>query len=170
MLNKLRDLQQDINRVGLGGIVKSIQTPRMGAVVDNEPLHINEKYIEMIYDEDIYSVSRDLFVSGFYSQAVEECYKFLDRYIKKKSKSNLSGTKLMEAVFSPNGPTLKLNALSTTSEIDEQAGYHRLFSGAMIGIRNPCAHEIGWFANEQLALEAIIFAQHLLQKVKASIL
>ncbi len=56
--------------------------------------------------------------------------------------------------------------MRTQSEIDEQKGYHRLFSGAMLGIRNPSTHEFGWVDEPELALELVVFAQHLLRKAK----
>ncbi len=56
--------------------------------------------------------------------------------------------------------------METQSQIDEQKGYHRLYSGAMLGIRNPATHEFGWVDEPELALELVVFAQHLLRKAK----
>lgn len=56
--------------------------------------------------------------------------------------------------------------METQSQIDEQKGYHRLYSGAMLGIRNPTTHEFGWVDEPELALELVVFAQHLLRKAK----
>lgn len=131
---------------------------------------VNDRYIDMISDVDILNVSRDLFVSGFYSQAVEEAYKFVDNFVKAKTGSNMSGSALMEWAFSPKSPTLKINRLLSESEANEQAGYHRIFAGSMLGIRNPCAHENNWFDDAQEALEAIVLAQHLLAKARTSTL
>src|SRR3546814_10506816 len=78
------------------------------------------------------------------------------------------GTTLMEQAFSPNAPYLKWSSMENASEVDEQKGYHRLFSGAMLGIRNPTTHEFGWVDEPELALELIVFAQHLLRKAKAA--
>ena len=43
---------------------------------------------------------------------------------------------MMEA-FNENNAKVKLNALVTDSEIDEQRGYKSIFTGAAAGIRNP---------------------------------
>ena len=39
-------------------------------------------------------------------------------------------------------PVLCLNSLRTLSELDEQKGFRFLFQGAVIGIRNPKAHNV----------------------------
>ena len=72
----------------------------------------------------------------------------------------------MEVVFSPNEPKLFWSTRKTSSEQDEQRGYQRLYAGAMLGIRNPVTHEFNWVDNADLALELIVFAQHLLRKAK----
>lgn len=38
----------------------------------------------------------------------------------------------------------------------------------MLGIRNPTTHEFGWVDDPEVALELIVFAQHLLRKAKAA--
>jgi len=48
----------------------------------------------------------------------------------------------MEHVFSPKNPILKFNNLADASDMDEQRGFMMLFSGAVIGLRNPRAHKI----------------------------
>jgi uncharacterized protein (TIGR02391 family) len=131
---------------------------------------IHDKFLEVISDNDILDVSRDLFVSGFYSESVGEAFKFVDKFIKTKTNSTKSGSSLMEWAFSPNNPTLKINALSSDSEKNAQAGYHRIFSGSMLGIRNPTAHENGWITDAEEALEALVLAQHLLRKARAAAL
>jgi len=118
-------------------------------------------------EPEIVDVARDLFVSGHYSHAVQEAFKAIDKFVSSKAKRpNLSGTQLMELIFSPKDPLLFWSERSSQSEIDEQHGYHRLFAGAMLGIRNPVTHEFNWVEDGELALELIAFAQHLLRKAK----
>jgi hypothetical protein len=74
----------------------------------------------------------------------------------------------MELVFAPNSPLLSWSGRTTTSEQDEQKGYHRLYAGAMLGIRNPVTHEFNWIEDSEVALELLVFAQHLLRKAKAA--
>ncbi len=55
---------------------------------------------------------------------------------------DLDGAPLMRAVFSRNNPILAFNDLSDQTAQDEQEGMMHLFEGAMLGIRNPRAHDI----------------------------
>ena len=72
----------------------------------------------------------------------------------------------MNHAFSPNCPVLFWTERQTQTEQDEQRGYHFLFSGAMLGIRNPVIHEFKWVEDPEVALELLVFAQHLLRKAR----
>lgn len=87
-------------------------------------------------------VALKLFDDGHYSQATFEAFKFLDNEVKRISRVNESGVKLMMAVFNEKSPQIKLNDLKSTSDEDEQSGFRFIFAGAMSGIRNPRGHEI----------------------------
>ena len=91
---------------------------------------------------EITTVSIKLFDDGHYSQATFEAFKYIDTRVKKISKINDSGYKLMMAAFNEANPKIKLTALATASELDEQMGYKFMFAGAMSAIRNPRGHEI----------------------------
>jgi uncharacterized protein (TIGR02391 family) len=122
-----------------------------------------------VTEPEIEVVSRDLFASGHYSLAVQEAYKAVDKFVAEKcGESVLSGTQLMDKVFSPNAPMLAWTLRTSQSEQDEQRGYHRLYSGAMLGIRNPVTHEFDWVEDQEVALELLVFAQHLLRKAKSA--
>ena len=43
-----------------------------------------------------------------------------------------------------------------------------LYAGAMLGIRNPTTHEFNWVEDEDVALELLVFAQHLLRKARSA--
>lgn len=84
-----------------------------------------------------------LFRDGHYANAVEDACKVLDGLVKIRSgKYDLSGTELMQTVFSPKNPILKFSDLETQTEQSEQQGMMFLYSGAMLALRNPRAHEI----------------------------
>lgn len=84
-----------------------------------------------------------LFRDGHYANAVEDACKVLDGLVKIRSgKHDLSGTELMQAVFSPKNPILRFNDLSTPTDQSEQQGMMFLYAGAMLAFRNPRAHEI----------------------------
>ena len=74
----------------------------------------------------------------------------------------------MRYVFSEKAPTLKLTAMKSRSQKDEQNGYRDIFAGGMTGIRNPRAHEHSLEDDPVEALEMLTLANHLMGKLHAS--
>jgi uncharacterized protein (TIGR02391 family) len=91
---------------------------------------------------EISKVALKLFNNGHYSQATFEAFKLLDISVKKIAAINESGFKLMMTAFAEGSPKIRLTALSTQSEIDEQSGFKFIFAGSMSAIRNPRGHDI----------------------------
>lgn len=170
LIDRLKQFQEHLLEVGLARAVLALPAPRMAlAAPTTDSSGPDSVFSRMVIEPEIQDVSRDLFVSGHYSLSVQEAYKAVEKYIKEKGGSqNLSGTTLMDVVFSPKDPRLFWSKRNTQSEIDEQMGYHRLYAGAMLGIRNPVIHEFNWIEDGEIALELILFAQHLLRKGKAA--
>ncbi len=84
-----------------------------------------------------------LFVDGHYANAVEDACKVLDAMVKMRSgRHDLSGTELMQAVFSPKAPILRFNQVQTETDRSEQQGMMFLYAGAMLALRNPRAHAL----------------------------
>jgi uncharacterized protein (TIGR02391 family) len=106
---------------------------------------------------DIERAVSSLFRSGHYANAVEDACKALDALVKCRSGvAQTSGTDLMQQVFSPRGPVLRFNELSTETDRSEQHGMMFLYAGAMLALRNPRAH--GLIPDEpKRALEYINF-------------
>jgi uncharacterized protein (TIGR02391 family) len=113
----------------------------------------------------ITAVSLKLFDNGHYSQATFEAFKYVDKEVKKLSNINDSGFKLMMAAFAEAAPKIKLTALKSQSEIDEQMGYKFIFAGAMSAIRNPRGHEITTDPID-LCLDHLSFASVLLRRLE----
>ena len=171
ILSGIRRFQEHLLEVGLARAVLALPAPRMLALPSptSEGAEPASVFARIIIEPEIEQVARDLFASGHYSLAVQEAYKAVDKYVASHSgRTDRSGTQLMDLVFSPNEPILRWTELQTQSEIDEQRGYHRLYSGAMLGIRNPVTHEFNWVDDADVALELIVFAQHLLRKARAA--
>ena len=102
------------------------------------------------------SVSK-LFSDGHYANAVEDACKVLDNLVKNRSgRDDLSGTDLMQMVFSPKAPILRFNKLQTETDRSEQQGMMFLYAGAMLALRNPRAHTLIQDDPEQ-ALESLAF-------------
>lgn len=169
ILDGIRRFQEHLLESGVARSVLALPAPRMLSLPSptaeaSEPASV---FARLITESEIRSVSSDLFVSGHYNLAVSEAYKAVDKFISERVPSIVqNGTNLMDQVFSHSAPHLRWSNMETPSQIDEQKGYHRLYSGAMLGIRNPTTHEFGWVDDPELALELIVFAQHLLRKAK----
>lgn len=95
-----------------------------------------------------------LFADGHYRQAILDTYIALTEQVKAVSgRHDLDGTPLMQNVFSPKTPKL-----SVSSNFDEQQGFMWLFTGAVMGIRNPKAHAVTPHPDKQTTLEWLGFA------------
>lgn len=90
----------------------------------------------------ICEVSKLLFKDGHYREAIFASFKEIAIIVKDRSgRTDLDGQDLMAQVFSEKNPVIALNSLKNQSDIDEQKGFRLIYMGAMIGIRNPEAHE-----------------------------
>ena len=171
ILDGIRRFQEHLLETGLARSVLALPAPRMLALPSptaeaSEPASV---FARLVTELEIHNVSADLFVSGHYNLSVAEAFKAVDKFVAERVPHlTQNGTTLMDQVFAPNAPHLRWSDMKTASQVDEQKGYHRLFSGAMLGIRNPATHEFGWVDEPELALELIVFAQHLLRKAKSA--
>ena len=171
LIDRIKQFQTAIFESGLARSVLALSAPRMMALPAPTSDDVSEDIIfaNFITEPEIVDVARDLFVSGFYNQAVAEAAKALDKYVQMRAeREDQSGTKLMDLVFSPTNPILSWSQRQSITEKDEQGGYHRLFSGSMLGIRNPTTHEHDWIDSPESALECVVLIQHLLRKAKSA--
>ena len=144
--------------------------PRADIVV---PPHEEEPWINlfdsMVTDEGLRQVCRSLFVDGYYDIAVERAYVYVNNMVQARAGlTDKNGADLMRTAFSANSPVLKLNAFQTESEKTEQRGYMDLFAGSMTGIRNPIAHEHELVDDPVVALEQLVWANHLMRKLESA--
>ena len=171
IFDSIKKFQEYLLEVGLARAVLALPAPRMLALASptSEEAGVANVFTVTITEPEIETVSRDLFASGHYSLAVQEAYKAVEKYVEERAgSSKASGTQLMEIVFSPSSPVLFWTDRLTVSQQDEQKGYQRLYAGAMLGIRNPVTHEFNWVDEPDLALELVVFAQHLLRRAKSA--
>lgn len=115
---------------------------------------------------DIVHHSKSRFEASQFADSVEAAFKHVNAKVKelvlRKTGKELDGASLMRTAFSPNGPVISLDDLSTESGRNIQQGYMDIFAGSMTGIRNPKAH-----ANVQIdskrAMHMLFLASLLLQ-------
>jgi len=130
------------------------------------PKKKNEKiFTERKFHGSIIFASNKLFRDGYYSQAIFESCKLLNKRAQELSGSTLDGKKLMLEVFSVNNPKLKFNDFSSQSDKDEQEGFMHIFAGVMHGIRNPKGHEIVNLKDSYRALEYLSIISLLFRKL-----
>lgn len=169
LVERIKRFQTYLLEVGVARGVIALPAPRMLALPSpsEESSGSANAFVRLVTEPEIAEVSRDLYMSGHYSVAVQEAFKAVEKFVQTKANIHtISGVQLMEHVFSPHTPRLYWSSRRTISEQDEQKGYHRLYSGAMLGIRNPTTHEFRWVEEPEVALELVMFAQHLLRKAK----
>ncbi|MBR0556319.1 TIGR02391 family protein [Ciceribacter sp. L1K23] len=134
MSNALTNFEKVVRLAGVLGV----ERPEVEQIAEQTPSH---PFDERNIHPSISSVSLKLFDDGHYAQATFEAFKCLDNKVKFLSGINDSGYKLMMSAFAEANPKIKLTALSTPSEVDEQMGYKFIFAGAMSAIRNPRGHD-----------------------------
>lgn len=125
VLEGIRKFQEHLLELGLARAVLALPAPRMLALSSPtaEEAGSASVFVRVVTEAEIQQVSRDLFMSGHYSLAVQEAYKAVDKYVKEKAGPlSLTGTKLMELAFSPDSPILHWTEMQSSSEIDEQKG------------------------------------------------
>lgn len=111
-------------------------------------------------------IVRALFDDGYFAQATFEAYKYIDKQVQKHAKSAESGFKLMMQAFAESNPRIKLNALQSISDRDEQKGYQFIFAGSVLAIRNPRGHEVGVSDGPDTCLDHLSLASLLLRRIE----
>ncbi|MEJ6389670.1 TIGR02391 family protein [Gymnodinialimonas ulvae] len=171
MFENIRRFQRFLVESGMARNVLALPAPKTLLIEDHTSKDETGTAVfsQTVVEEEIVLVSRDLFASGHYNVAVAEAFKAVDNYVRDKTGlSSFSGSTLMENVFSSKKPKLVWSERKSISEKNEQDGYMRLYAGAMLGIRNPTTHEFNWVESAEVALELLVFAQHLLRKAKCA--
>ncbi len=99
------------------------------------------EYLELHHE--IARAAGQLYQDGHYAQAISTAVIALNDFVRLRSSiSDKDGTNLMEFVFNPTKPILRFNDLNDESDRNEQRGFMMMFSGAVVGLRNPRAHKI----------------------------
>lgn len=98
-----------------------------------------------------------------------EAFKFLEKEVKRLSGlRGKTGFALMMDAFNEDNAKIKLNALVTDSDVDEQKGFKFIFSGAAAGIRNPRGHEVDIGDTPDEALDYLSLASLLLRRLDSA--
>lgn len=92
----------------------------------------------------IQSISKSRFDSNHFADSVEAALKEVNVRVKNiviaRTGQEDDGSSLMKRAFSVNRPIIQLDDIGNETGRNIQQGYMELFSGSMIGVRNPKAH------------------------------
>jgi uncharacterized protein (TIGR02391 family) len=111
-------------------------------------------------------VVRKLFDNAHYSQATFEACKFLDNEVRRHANVEKTGKALMMDALKETLPPIRLNALTTETDRNEQEGYKFLFAGTMIAIRNPRGHQHALRDDVGTCLDHLSLVSHLLRRME----
>lgn len=128
----------------------------------------------MVTHAQIKEASINHFKNGEYRSAVLDAAITLEEMVKQKAKvpkdnsgKELSGYRLMHAVFDVNKPILSWCKNERQIERDELEGYKLIFAGTVQGIRDPKAHAVFQIEPER-ALKLLTLVTLLAELVDAS--
>lgn len=127
----------------------------------------SKKYLFIDLHPKVKEHSLELFNNGHYAPAIFESVKALDNFIRRKANiMNEHSSNAMAITFNKKNPIIKLNALATRSDKDEQEGFMHLYIGAIKGIRNPKAHDIIIQVDRNRTLEYLAFLSLLFRRAE----
>ncbi|WP_442297166.1 TIGR02391 family protein [Terrabacter sp. RAF57] len=112
----------------------------------------------------------ELFMDGHYQPSVAEAFKSLEVRVRSMTGSSKSGAPLMGDAFAfqKDDPPIDVAIHEGQSGKDEREGFHAIFRGVMLGIRNPRAHELFAAEDPQQALEYLGLASLLHRRLDAA--
>lgn len=152
-------------------ILNTIRTTLLKKLLDYNMSHFDKFDKSDLVEElinmhpTVQKVAAALFKSKHYRNAVLDTFIALNESVKTKSGIyDQDGTALMQNVFSIKNPKIVISDNS-----DEQLGCMWLFSGAVMGLRNPEAHSVTNKIDKQTALEKLSFASFLFKCLDKSI-
>ena len=148
--------------------VKARQAKSKGELRDTHELLLS-LFDSMQFHPKIVEVSRKLFEDGHYRDAILRALVEVNNFVKAKTGLELDGKALMSQAFRIDNPVIRLNELKTQSERDEQEGFMFLFMGAMVGIRNPKAHDNIIQTDPLRTLEYLALASLLMKRAEEGV-
>lgn len=105
------------------------------------------------------------FRAGLFPEAVEAALKVVCSSIRERTGLDWDGVRLMNEAFSPSSPSLLFDTSGSETAKSMQEGYHRIFQGAILAVRNPKAHGFVEISQRQ-CIHFLFFASLLAFKVE----
>jgi uncharacterized protein (TIGR02391 family) len=151
----------------LFGGVRTVEVPEaLADFAENTVGRLRTQFEGLNIHPRIAAACADLYSDGHCADAVFRASIALEEFVQERSgRTDMSGSTLMEHVFSPNGPTLAFNPLADQSDRNEQRGMMLLFLGTVFAFRNPRAHKSAKDRPEE-ALESIVLISFLAKRLE----
>ena len=111
------------------------------------------------------SVALALVSDGRMSEAVVEALELVEERVRSLTGSDDFGRTLMESVFGGQVPQLDITTTTGQAAEDERDGFRLLFTGAMLGLRNPHGNGRAAFATLDETLEYLAVASMLMRRL-----
>lgn len=127
---------------------------RWGKVAPPRQAPVRRLALESLHRR-VVEVASAKFADGSYDAAVTEAMKSVDIRVRELTGLKLSGVPLVQEALKPKGALLDVSVEDGRSGEDEREGYFYLFRGAMLGVRNPRAHELSRDDDPYEALEML---------------
>ena len=102
---------------------------------------------------------------GHLREAVLNAFVAIFDIIRRRTKIDADGVRLIGAAFSIENPRLIFSELETESGQNDQKGFIQILQGAYQGVRNPKAHSLQHDLDRRKAAEYLIFASLLARRV-----
>ncbi len=125
-----------------------------------------EAYLAALHADIREAIGR--FVDEHLDVAIFEAFKLVGNRVKQMTGLDRDGSSLMDAALNISNPKIVFADLGTTTGKDIQRGLYFMFKGAVLGIRNPDAHEQFQPLREEEGLELLAFASMLMRKLDAA--
>lgn len=125
------DLRKEINDLNLPVSRPTILPP---------PYDIQDVIKKFVLHPYLMSDCQQLFLNGHINESVRKALEKYEAYVSSKSGLELKGKDLMAQAFALRNPVVKLNALATESERNEQEGFMLVSMGMMQWWRNTLSH------------------------------
>ncbi len=141
------------------------------SIISNEKrneLNLDSSNFWHLLHPEIAKVSQTLFETNHFAESIVAAFKEVNVVVKTRVKNvsgiELDGTKLMQKTFSTENPILLLGDIDTLTGKDLQQGYQQIFTGSILGIRNPNSHENS-IIDENRAIHLLFLASLLMHKI-----
>ncbi len=121
--------------------------------------------LESLLHPAIRASSYQQFRDGHLRDAVLNSLIGLLDHVHKVSGEKTDGAKLANDVFGGSAPLLVFSTLDTESGRNDQGGFHKIFLGAVEGIRNPKAHSLDHDLNATKTAQYLVMASLLCRRV-----